>query len=136
MKIRFPFLFLTLAAISSPPAHAHEMRPGYLEIRETAKDTYDVTWKVPARGWPHFEPITVDYRDDEATRLREAGLLNGPFPLRMQLRASATASVTDPLACPDTHPACCVGDLDLDGVVGMSDVSDAADPQAGSQRAF
>ena len=31
-------------------ARAHEMRPGYLEIRETEPDTYDVTWKVPARG--------------------------------------------------------------------------------------
>ena len=29
---------------------AHEMRPGYLEIRETAVDTYDVLWKVPALG--------------------------------------------------------------------------------------
>jgi hydrogenase/urease accessory protein HupE len=31
-------------------AHAHEVRPAYLELRQTAPDTFDVLWKVPARG--------------------------------------------------------------------------------------
>jgi len=31
-------------------AVAHEIRPGYLEIRETGADNYDVLWKVPAKG--------------------------------------------------------------------------------------
>ncbi len=29
---------------------AHEMRPAYLEIRETAPATYDLLWKLPVRG--------------------------------------------------------------------------------------
>jgi len=29
---------------------AHEVRPAFLEIRESAPGTYDVLWKVPARG--------------------------------------------------------------------------------------
>jgi len=29
---------------------AHELRPGFLEVRQTASDTYDVRFKVPARG--------------------------------------------------------------------------------------
>jgi hydrogenase/urease accessory protein HupE len=29
---------------------AHEVRPGYLEIREAAEDSFDLTWKVPANG--------------------------------------------------------------------------------------
>ena len=29
---------------------AHEVRPAYLELRQTGTDTYDVLWKVPARG--------------------------------------------------------------------------------------
>ena len=29
---------------------AHEVRPGYLEIRQRSADTYAVLWKVPARG--------------------------------------------------------------------------------------
>jgi hydrogenase/urease accessory protein HupE len=31
-------------------AAAHEVRPAYLELRETAPDTFKVLWKVPARG--------------------------------------------------------------------------------------
>ena len=31
-------------------AHAHEVRPGYLELRQTGPETWDVFWKVPARG--------------------------------------------------------------------------------------
>jgi hydrogenase/urease accessory protein HupE len=29
---------------------AHEVRPAYLELRETAPETYDVFWKVPGQG--------------------------------------------------------------------------------------
>jgi hydrogenase/urease accessory protein HupE len=41
-----------LAAIcwSAPGAQAHEVRPGYLEIRETDTDSFEILWKVPARG--------------------------------------------------------------------------------------
>ncbi len=31
-------------------AHAHELRPGYLELQQTGPEIYDVLWKVPARG--------------------------------------------------------------------------------------
>ena len=30
--------------------YAHEVRPAYLELRQTGPETYDVLWKVPARG--------------------------------------------------------------------------------------
>lgn len=33
-----------------PAVHAHELRPAYLELRQTGTDTYDVLWKVPGRG--------------------------------------------------------------------------------------
>jgi hydrogenase/urease accessory protein HupE len=32
------------------PAYAHEVRPAYLELRQTEADSYDVLWKVPAHG--------------------------------------------------------------------------------------
>jgi HupE / UreJ protein len=35
-------------------AGAHEIRPGYLELRETAPDEFAVLWKVPARGDERF----------------------------------------------------------------------------------
>lgn len=31
-------------------AGAHELRPGFLEIRQTGAETYDIRFKVPARG--------------------------------------------------------------------------------------
>src|SRR5436190_22368873 len=40
-------LFQLLAGL---PGFAHEVRPAYLELRETAPETYDVLWKVPRRG--------------------------------------------------------------------------------------
>ena len=44
---------LVLCAASAaliPDAAAHEVRPAYLELRQTGAETYDVLWKVPARG--------------------------------------------------------------------------------------
>ena len=43
-------LFLLVPALVAGPALAHEMRPAYLEIRETAAGEYAVLWKVPALG--------------------------------------------------------------------------------------
>lgn len=48
MKRALIQLILFLAFTSG--AWAHEVRPAYLEIRETAPQTYDVLWKVPGRG--------------------------------------------------------------------------------------
>ncbi len=39
-----------LGAISACAAQAHELRPGYLELRQTAPDTFDLLFKVPALG--------------------------------------------------------------------------------------
>ena len=43
---------LVLLAIGAlcPTAQAHEVRPGFLEIRALGPDTFDVLWKVPANG--------------------------------------------------------------------------------------
>ena len=41
---------LLLAAVSSGNARAHEVRPGYLELRQTGPQAWSVLWKVPARG--------------------------------------------------------------------------------------
>jgi len=39
-----------LCAMISADAGAHEVRPAYLELRQTSSDTFDMLWKVPARG--------------------------------------------------------------------------------------
>ncbi len=43
-------LLVTLLAVSASGAQAHEVRPAYLELRQTKPDTYDAFWKVPALG--------------------------------------------------------------------------------------
>ena len=49
--IRLAFILgCLLQAIVALPAAAHELRPAYLDIRETAADEFAVVWKVPARG--------------------------------------------------------------------------------------
>jgi hydrogenase/urease accessory protein HupE len=47
---RWLAIFSVLGALSAQPAHADELRPGYLELRQTNPVTYDVLFKVPARG--------------------------------------------------------------------------------------
>jgi hypothetical protein len=39
-----------VAALLVVPAIAHEVRPAYLDMRETALDEFAVVWKVPAQG--------------------------------------------------------------------------------------
>ena len=39
---------LLLVATCAANVTAHEMRPAYLQLQQTAADTYDVFWKVPA----------------------------------------------------------------------------------------
>jgi len=53
-------------------AWAHEVRPAYLELRQTGSDTYDVLWKVPGLGdemrlglyvkWPEGSSDTSRHR--------------------------------------------------------------------------
>ena len=41
---------LAIGFLWAGAAGAHEVRPGYLEIRQTGAETFDLLWKVPARG--------------------------------------------------------------------------------------
>jgi hypothetical protein len=45
-----PLLTLALTANMPGIAWGHEVRPGYLELRQTGADTWSVLWKVPALG--------------------------------------------------------------------------------------
>jgi hypothetical protein len=45
---RIVAMFLLLLGML--PANAHEVRPGYLEIRELADQQYSILWKVPMKG--------------------------------------------------------------------------------------
>ena len=47
--MRFLAICLALLAVSIPAA-AHELRPAYLDLRETSPGVFAVVWKAPARG--------------------------------------------------------------------------------------
>jgi hydrogenase/urease accessory protein HupE len=43
-------LIVVLLVALAPGVFAHEVRPAYLELRQTGPDIYDVLWKVPGQG--------------------------------------------------------------------------------------
>jgi len=43
-------LFAVLGVLIAQPARTDELRPGYLELRQTAPGTYSLLFKIPARG--------------------------------------------------------------------------------------
>jgi len=43
-------LILALLVSLAPRVFAHEVRPAYLELRQTGPETYDALWKVPGQG--------------------------------------------------------------------------------------
>ena len=40
----------TIVLATATVARAHELRPAYLQLRQVGADTFDVMWKVPAKG--------------------------------------------------------------------------------------
>src|ERR1700729_4096100 len=46
----FLALFVLLGVLAAQPVRADELRPGYLELRQTTSDTYSLLFKIPARG--------------------------------------------------------------------------------------
>ena len=46
----FRLFFAVLAVLLAQPALSDELRPGYLEMRQTSPDTYNLLFKIPARG--------------------------------------------------------------------------------------
>ena len=47
---RMRALAVVLLLVLSANAGAHEVRPAYLRIQQTAADTFDLLWRVPTRG--------------------------------------------------------------------------------------
>lgn len=83
------FVFILLAVVLPGQARAHDLRPAYLAITESAPDVYAVTWKVPALGerrlaiYPRLPESTI-----EATQ-REGAFLSDAYIERWSVRAPA-----------------------------------------------
>jgi hydrogenase/urease accessory protein HupE len=43
-------MLATVAALAAAPAVAHELQPGFLELKEISPGRYDVLWKLPSLG--------------------------------------------------------------------------------------
>ena len=66
-------------------ASAHEVRPGYLELRETAPDRYQVLWKQPALGEMRLKIDPVFPADCTLVGERIRQLARGAFLDRMTI---------------------------------------------------
>jgi len=69
------------------PVQAHEVRPGYLELRQIDTETWDLLWKVPAKG---DRRLALDVQLPENCHNGEAGtrFVNGAYIERWRTRCS------------------------------------------------
>ena len=81
-----------LAALAAAPAGAHELRPGYLEVRQTGTERYRVLWKVPARGELRMgiDPVFPASCRIEGERVRQ--VVPGAFLDRMSMACDGELS--------------------------------------------
>jgi hypothetical protein len=68
-------------------ADAHEVRPAYLELRETGSGVYDVRWKVPALGDELRLALGVEFPADTSNLTEPIGVFGaGAYVERWQVR--------------------------------------------------
>jgi hydrogenase/urease accessory protein HupE len=73
---------LCLVAVAWPLS-AHEVRPAYLELTQAGAETYEVLWKVPARGENQRLALYVEFPPGSATVTPPRGsLVNHAFTER------------------------------------------------------
>jgi hydrogenase/urease accessory protein HupE len=102
-------LFIFLTAFASGLS-AHEVRPAYLELRQTSAGTYDVFWKVPGQGENLRLAIYVEFPAGTTNVARpRASMANNAFTERWTIKrdggltsgtihiAGLTATMTDVL---------------------------------------
>ncbi|HLN32892.1 MAG TPA: HupE/UreJ family protein [Gemmataceae bacterium] len=84
MKAVFRCLALVLLLLMAAPAHAHESRPGYLELRELSDGRYEVFWKQPAVGDLVLQ-LTPVFPDSCTLTGADRQLLPGAMSTRLSL---------------------------------------------------
>jgi hypothetical protein len=98
-----------VAGLLAVTAHAHEVRPAFLELTERGKGEFDVLWKVPALGGaplageelPHESAASVSSAASKATQTMPCGcpvpaasqLARGVLPIHPRLPADAQTLV-------------------------------------------
>jgi hydrogenase/urease accessory protein HupE len=86
---RLAILLGVLGALSGYSARSDEVRPGYLELRQTASDTYSLLFKIPALGDDLRLAIYVNLPagTNDVTPPR-AGFIGGAYTERRTIRRS------------------------------------------------
>ncbi len=79
--------FLCLFLFQSSAVLAHELRPAYLELRQSGPETYDVLWKVPGMGENLHLGLYVEFPAD-CTNVIEprAAMIRNAFTQRWTVR--------------------------------------------------
>jgi hypothetical protein len=79
VRASIPLVLTLLFFLTSLSAWAHEVRPAYLELHQTGTETYNVLWKVPARGdnmrlgiYVEFPPGTTKVTPPQTTFANDA----------------------------------------------------------------
>lgn len=62
--IKLPIWLVTALVFFSSSLSAHEVRPSYLELVQLKQDSYNVMWKVPAKGDELRLGLYVKFEDD------------------------------------------------------------------------
>jgi hydrogenase/urease accessory protein HupE len=99
-----------LLLFNSVSSFAHEVRPAYLELRETGPETYDALWKVPGKGENLRLGLYVDLPEGSTNVTPpRASMVNNAFTERWTVKraggltggtihiAGLTATMTDVL---------------------------------------
>jgi hypothetical protein len=89
--IKKALLVILLLAASADGVLAHEVRPAYLELKQTGPETYDVFWKVPGRGEDLRLGLYVELPAG-TTNLSEprASFVNGAFAERWSIKRTGS----------------------------------------------
>jgi hydrogenase/urease accessory protein HupE len=85
--IGFRLIFAVVAMLLAYPALSDELRPGYLEIRQTSPGTYNLLFKIPARGEDSRLAIYVKLPEGtQAVGLPRASFSDGAYVERRAIR--------------------------------------------------
>jgi hydrogenase/urease accessory protein HupE len=87
VKRALPLLIALVGATSV--AFAHEVRPAYLELRQTGPESYDVLWKVPASGESMRLGLYVELPEDcRPVTAPQGSFVGNAFTERWSIRRS------------------------------------------------
>jgi len=89
--LRRALLVVFAVVVCALPAFAHETRPAYLELVETAKDRFDVVWKVPTLNGPPLAGEEIPHVQPPLAHAGES--VTAPCGCRIDLGAIAASGV-------------------------------------------